>query len=114
MYSHIKRLRVDGQRKADRDISADPGAIGHVSVFRQGSEIVAAAYATGGTGQPGQILPLLYRARLVTMQGQGMLFQGWERPHGHDQPDTDRNKLEWSVKMLTEAPAVPPPSERLG
>lgn len=58
MYSHIKRLRVGGTRKADRDIGADPGVVGHVSVFRQGREVVAAAYATGGTGQPDEILPL--------------------------------------------------------
>lgn len=114
MYSHVKRLRVRGQRKPDRDISADPGAVGNLIVFRQGSEIVAAFYAAGGTGQPGELLPTLYRARLVTMQGQGMLFQGWERPLGHDQVDTDANKQEWSVRLMAEPPVVSAPSERLG
>jgi hypothetical protein len=107
MYSHIKRHREAGRRKADRDISADVGVIGHVSVFRQGSEIVAAAYATGGTGQPGAILPLLYRARLVTMHGHGMLLQGWERPLGCDQVDADGNKQKWSVKLLVGHPRQP-------
>lgn len=114
MYSHFKRLRIGGQRKADRDISADPGVIGHISVFRQGSEVIAAAYATGGTGQPGQLLPLLYRARLVTMHGDRMLFRGWERPLRDDQADSDENKQEWSVRLMVEAPSVPPPSERMG
>lgn len=114
MYSHFKGLRAAGKRKADRDISSDPGVVGQLSVFRQGSEVVAAAYATGGAGQPGAMLPLLYRAKLVTMQGNGMLIQGWERPLGCDETDTDHNKQEWSVKLLTDAPAVPPPSERLG
>lgn len=114
MYSHIKRLRFGGTRKADRDIGADPGVVGHVSVFRQGSELIAAAYATGGTGRPGEILPPLYRAKLVTMQGDSMLFQGWERPRGHDEPDTDANKQEWSVKITAEQPQVPAPSERMG
>lgn len=104
MYSHIKRLRTRGERKADRDISADPGTIGNVSVFRQGNEIVAAAYAGGGMGKPGEVLPTLYRARLVTMQGQAMLFQGWERPLGYDQQDIDANKQEWSVRLM-EPPA---------
>lgn len=107
MYSCFKRLRTAGKRKADRDISSDPGVIGHISIFRQGNEVVAAAYATGGTGQPGTILPLLYRARLVTMQGNGMLIQGWERPLGCDQVDTDQTKQEWSVKLLTDAPPAP-------
>jgi hypothetical protein len=113
MYSHFKQLRAGGKRKADRDISSDPGVIGHISVFRQGTEVVAAAYATGGTGQPGTILPLLYRAKLVTMQGEGMLFQGWERPLGYDQADTDQNKQEWSVKIMAAQPEAAPPSERL-
>lgn len=113
MYSHFKRLRASGKRKADRDISSDPGVVGHINIFRQGNEVVAAAYATGGTGQPGAILPLLYRAKLVTMQGDGMLLQGWERPLGCDQTDTDQNKQEWSVKLFTDSPPVPPPSERL-
>lgn len=114
MYSHFKRLRAAGQRKTDRDIASDPGVVGHISIFRQGNEIVAAAYAVGGTGKPDILLPLLYRAKLVTMQGHGMLFQGWERPRGEDQPDTDANKQEWSVKILAEAPQVLKPSERMG
>lgn len=73
MYSYFKRLRDAGKRKADRDNSLDPGVVGHISIFRQCNEIVGAAYATGGTGQLGAILPLLYRAKLVTMQGNGML-----------------------------------------
>lgn len=114
MYSYFKRLRSAGKRNADRDIASDAGVVGHISIFRQGQEVVAAAYATGGTGQPGTILPLLYRAKLVTMQGNGMLIQGWERPLGCEQAGTDQNKQEWSVKLLADAPGVPPPSERLG
>lgn len=62
MYSYIKRLRARGEHKPDRDISADLGAVGTLIVFRQGGEIVAAFYAGGGTGQPGELLPTLYRA----------------------------------------------------
>lgn len=104
---------MGGERKADRDISADTGVVGNLSVFRQGREVVAAVYAGGGTGQPGELLPTLYRARLVTMTGGGMLFQGWERPRGYDQDDTERNKQEWSVKLMADPPEVPPPSTRL-
>ncbi|PIL46097.1 hypothetical protein CR105_03120 [Massilia eurypsychrophila] len=114
MYSHIKRLRVRGERRPDREISADPGAVGNLTVFRQGAEIVAAFHAGGGTGQPGELLPALFRARLVTMHGQGMLFQGWERPLGHDQKDTESNKQEWSVRLMAAPPEVAPPSQRLG
>lgn len=48
------------------------------------------------------------------MQGDGMLFQGWERPRGYDQPDTDANKQEWSIKVMAEQPQVSAPSERMG
>jgi hypothetical protein len=100
-------LRACGKRKPDREISSDQGIVGHISIFRQGNEVVAAVYATGGTGQPSALLPLLYRAKLVTMQGDGMLLQGWERPVGCDQADTDQNKQEWSVKLLTDALSAP-------
>lgn len=113
MYSQVKRIRAGGERKPDRDISADAGVVGTVSVFRQGREVVAALYAAGGTGKPGELLPTLYRARLVTMTGDIMLFQGWERPRGYDQEDTERNKQEWSVKLMADPPEVPPPSTRL-
>lgn len=114
MHSHIKRLRSGGQRKADRDISAEVGVAGCISVFIQAGEVVAAAYAGGGTGKPGELLPLLYRMKLVTMQGNCMLFQGWERPRGYDQADTDENKQEWSIKLMAAPPQVPAPSDRMG
>lgn len=60
--------------------------IRHIKIFRQGNEVGTAAYAAGGTGQPGASLPLLYRAKLVAMQGDGMLLQGWERPLGAIKP----------------------------
>lgn len=114
MHSYIKRLRAWGERKPDRGISADPGAVGNLTVFRKGSEIVATFYAAGGTGQPGELLPTLYRARLVTMQDSGMLLQGWEPPREHAQPDVDANKQEWSVGLMADPPAVLAPTERLG
>jgi hypothetical protein len=114
MYSHIKLLRARGERKAERDISADPGTIGNLTVFRQGNEIVAAVYAGGGMGQPGELVPTLYRARLVTMHGEAMLFQGWERPLGYDQQDIDANKQEWSVRLAADAPGGTAPPERFG
>lgn len=104
MYSHIKRLRVGGERKPSRDISANVGVVGHISVFILAGEVVAAVYAGGGTGRPDELLPLLYRAKLVTMQGDGMLFKGWERPRGCDQADADENRQEWSVKLMVEQP----------
>lgn len=113
MYSHVKRIRFGGKRKADRDISIDAGVIGHINVFIQAGEIVATVYAGGGTGRQDPMLPALYRARLVTMHGDGMLFQGWERPRGWDEVDTDTNKQEWSVKILLDPP-MPEPSERMG
>ena len=50
----------------------------------------------------------------MTMQGSGMLLQGWERPRGYDQPGVDANKQEWSVRLMADPPAVPAPTERLG
>lgn len=63
MYSYFKRLRISNLRKTDRDISSDPGIVGHISIFRNGNEVVAAPDATGGTGAPDAILLLRYRAK---------------------------------------------------
>lgn len=112
MYSHIKRLRAAGERKADRDISVDAGVVGHMNVFTQAGEVVAVIYPGGGSGRQEPMLPLLYKARLITMRGDKMLFQGWERPGGYDQPDTDKNRQEWSVRVMVDQPEVAP-SERM-
>lgn len=113
MHSHFTRLRLGGNRRAARDISSDCRGVGHISVFNQCCEVVAAAYATGGRASRGRSYPLLYRVEMETMQGNSMLLQGWEGPQGCDQKDTEANKQEWSIKLFVDAPPVRPPNERL-
>jgi hypothetical protein len=114
MYSRIKRLRAGGERKPDRDISADPGTVGHMTVVSVAGEIVATVYAVGSTGRQDPIIPMLYRAKLTSMHNDRMLLQGYERPGGDRGKDADRNRQEWSVQVMAEQPRVPAPSERMG
>jgi hypothetical protein len=93
MYGKVKRLRHQGMRLPDREISQ--------SSFVQGELTLAALASTyvldvkDPSSQVGDSLfPRLYEARLVTMHGDKMLFRGEERPQGEAGPAYVQ---EWSV-----------------
>ena len=79
MYSKVKILRRNGERIADREIAADQGTVGHVTLALIENITVMTVHAPmdGGKGTP--IIPRLWRTRLVTMNGDRMLMQGFER-----------------------------------
>lgn len=114
MYSRIKRLRNRGDRKADRDISADPGTVGHMTVVVVEGVVVASIYAAGSTGRQDPLVPMLFRAKLITMHNDRMLLQGYERTGGQDDPASPMIKQEWAVQVMADQPHVPAPSERMG
>jgi hypothetical protein len=78
MLVKVKRLRDRGARRSDRDISADVGADGSLSMYRAGPAIELKLFGDDGSRQA-PIIPILYDAQLVTMHGNKMLFQGIER-----------------------------------
>jgi hypothetical protein len=114
MYSKIKRLRSRGERKLDREIGADPGTVGHMTVVRLADVPVASVYGVGSSGRQDPFVPMLFRAKLVSMHNNRMLLQGYERIGNQDYPDCPVVKQEWAVEVMTDQPQVPAPSERMG
>ncbi len=99
MYSKVKRLRRGGERLSDRDIAADPGTLGHVSVGHIQSTIVARLHGAGeGARRP--LIPVLWRARVVAINADKMLFEGFERIGDKLVPDARMIRQEWAVQLL--------------
>lgn len=105
MYSKIKRLRRGGERISDRDIAADPGTVGHMTVCQVETTIVAKVHAAGDDSRMSPIIPELFRARIVGMRGDKMLLQGFERIGDRLVPDAAMIRQEWAVQVMVEPPA---------
>lgn len=99
MYSRIKRLRRNGERKSDRDIGADPGIVGHVTLVMIENTAVMKIHAAGDDGSRQPMIPEIYRAKCVTMHGDKMLFKGLERVGEREIPQ------EWSIQIMQDQPA---------
>jgi len=94
MYSIVKRLRSGGIRKNDRDIQADPGAAGELTLsISSGGPQAKLAKHDDSRQEP--IIPILTDAKLVTMHLDKMLFRGIERGEGGAEC-----VQEWSVMVL--------------
>lgn len=91
MYSIVKRLRERGKRKYDRDIQADPGRAGTLTLALCGAGAELKLSNDDGSRQE-SIIPVLTDAKLVTMHGDKMLFRGTERG-----ADGAEYVQEWSV-----------------
>ena len=103
MYSKVKRLRRGGERISDRDISADPGQVGHMTICQVGTVIVAKLHAAGDDARKTAMFPELWRAKVVAMHADRMLFQGFERQGNQADQDAPLIKQEWAVQVM-EAP----------
>ena len=95
MHGKVKRLRNRGQRLSDREIGQAPFVEGAIKVYGLGTGIVATV--TNPTSQVGDpLLPILYEAKLITMNSGGMILKGEERPQGDTGPAYVQ---EWSVRV---------------
>ena len=113
MYSIVKCLRQNGIRRPDREIQADEGTVGHLSLVNCGAHYELKLHGAGDDAVKAPIVPILYNAVAVTMMGNRMLWSGDER----ESPDPRGRtvKQEWSVMLAVEAPVeVPQPTTRLG
>ncbi len=104
MYSKIKRLRRGGERISDRDIAADPGKVGHMTLCQVGTVIVAKLHGAGDDARQTPIIPELWRAKAVGMNADKMLFQGFERIGDQANPDATLIKQEWAVQIMAAPP----------
>jgi hypothetical protein len=114
MYSKIKRLRTRGGRLPDHDISADPGTVGYMTVYLLEDLPVASVYDVHSVGGQAPLIPMLFRARLVTMHNDRMLLQGYERTGDQDDPASPLIKQEWAVQVMVDQPHGRAPAERMG
>lgn len=93
MYSTVKMLRERGKRKHDRDIQADAGTTGILSLVCVGGIYeLKLSDRNDSTMQP--ILPVLCDVKLTTLGSSRMLFKGLER--GADGAEWAQ---EWAVQV---------------
>jgi hypothetical protein len=104
MYSRIKRLRRGGERKEDREISADPGQVATVTMATVENVVVIEAFEPGIGGRRALICPPMWRARVVSMHGDKMLVQGFERTGNPDDPNSAVQKQEWAIQVMVDQP----------
>ena len=96
MYSTVKRLRDRGKRKHDRDIQADPGKSGVLTLANvAGYYELNLSDRNDSTMKP--ILPTLHDAKLTTLGSSRMLFKGLERAE-----DGTEWAQEWAVQINSE------------
>lgn len=95
MHGKVKRLRHQGRRLSNRDISQAPFIAGDLALSALRSSYVLTLRQPNTQAQEG-IIAALWDARVVTMHGDGMLFRGEERPQGDDGPAYVQ---EWSVMI---------------
>lgn len=113
MYSIVKRLRKNGSRLPEREIASDQGAVGHLSLAILGHTLILRLYAPGGVGARHSLVPELYNARVILMEGDKQLWEGEERESADWRGRAI--KQEWSVRLAVDPPPdVPPPTRRLG
>lgn len=94
MHCKVKILRHHGARRHPQEIAADPGTDGDLTLARVGAALELKLAATDDSQQK-PILPILYHAELVTVQGNKMLFTGIQRENGAGY------EQEWSAMVLS-------------
>lgn len=97
MRVQVKPLRQRGARLTDYQIQALTPVDGVINVYGLGASIQLSLTAPDSQqGTP--LIPSLYDARLVTLNGNGMLFFGLERT---DDPAAAQYAQEWSVRIVS-------------
>lgn len=97
MLVKVKILRRHGVRRSDREIGADAGTDGNLTLYQSSGSCELKLFADDGSRQE-PIIPMLFDARLVTMHNNKMLFQGLER---QGEIADAQYFQEWSVMVLS-------------
>lgn len=97
MKVQVKPLRQRGARLSDQQIQSLNAAEGGLSIYGVGTTIQITLSALDDQ-QNKPVLPSLYEARLVTMNGSKMLFAGLERT---SDPLAAQYLQEWSVVIVS-------------
>lgn len=83
MLTLVKRLRIEGRRRTQRDINTDPGAIGELRQYKtraaaSGLEYTVLRLASGGAKLL-DIIPPLYEPTLLGASSAHLSLRGFER-----------------------------------
>ena len=105
MYSKVKRLRVRGARRADREISSDPGTVGHITMLTVGATVEMKLHAAGDDSRRDPVIPSLFNPIIQSMHGPRMLFSGLERQGEQADPNAPTFMQEWSIEVMQPVPA---------
>lgn len=76
-----------------------------MTICRVGDITVAKLHGAGDDSRQKPLFPELYRAKVVGMIGDKMLFQGYERIGDQSNPDAPTIRQEWAVQIMAEQPA---------
>ena len=106
MYSKVKRLRVRGARRSDREIGSDPGVVGHVTMATVSHIKEMKLHAAGDDSRRIAAIPLLYDPVIQAMHGARMLISGLERQGDQADPAAPLFAQEWTTEVM-----VAPPQE---
>ncbi len=87
-----------------------------MTICQVGTVIVAKLHAAGDDARKAAMFPELWRAKVVAMHADRMLFQGYERQGNQADPGAPLIKQEWAVQVmeappqeLEDTPHRPPP-----
>lgn len=105
MYSIVKRLRIRSARRPDREIYADPGAAGQLTMCSVDTWHELKLFAVGTDARPEPVIPVLFEPVLISMHGNQMLFRGLERQGNQRDPSAVSTLQEWSVQITMGQPA---------
>lgn len=104
MYSKIKRLRVRGARRSDREVTADPGVVGHLTMAIVGPVRQLKVHGAGDDSQRTPAIPILFDPTIIAMGANRMLFAGLERQGDQADPNAQVCLQEWAVEIMTAPP----------
>lgn len=105
MYSKVKRLRRRGERISDHEIGSDTGIVGHITIVLIEHVPVMKLHGAADDAVQKPLLPLMWRAKVVMIRGDKMLFQGFERVGDQDDPASSVVRQEWAVQVMAERPS---------
>lgn len=96
MHCKVKILRSKGVRRAERDIAADAGHEGELTMHMAAAGCELQLTSVDGSVQTA-VIPPLHDARLVTMHTNRMYYQGIERT---GEKDDAQYFQEWAVMVV--------------
>jgi hypothetical protein len=95
MKVKVKMLRRNGARLSDREIGADPGVEGSLTLYKVASDTELKLSRTDDSRME-PLVPILHDAKLVLMHGNSLLFSGLNRA---GERESTTYLQEWSVKV---------------